>query len=297
MQVVDPHMHLWDLEAHRYPWLQPPGDIFIGDYRSIAQTHLLQDFLKAAGTIGVRKVVHIDAGFDPADPLAETRWLQAMVDEPALGGMPNGIVAAADLSRPDVERLLAAHAGHRNVRGIRQILNVHEDKRLDFVGRHFMAEDDWRKNFKLLARYQLSFDLQLYPAQMKTAAALAAENPDISIILNHAGMFSDRNSVNGWRTWRDGLRLLAEQPNLSVKISGLGMLDHHWTVESLRPYVLETIDAFGTSRSMFASNFPVDSLFSTYEQLWQAFSEIVGDMSNDEKTALFGGTAERVYRI
>ena len=297
MQVVDPHMHLWDLETHRYPWLQPPGDIFIGDYQAIARTHLLPHFLADAGPVQVLKIVHIDAGYDPADPLGEMRWLQAMADDPASHGMPNGIVAGADLSRPDVEPLLKAHAEHRNVRGIRQILNVHKVKRLDFVGRHFMREDAWRKNFRLLAKYGLSFDLQIYPDQMPDAAGLAAENPDVPLILNHTGMFADRNSVTGWRAWRDGIRLLAAQPNVAVKLSGLGMLDHHWTVESIRPYVLEAIDAFGTDRAMFASNFPVDRLFGTYERLWQAFATIVGDMSEDEKAALFRTSAERIYRI
>ncbi|HEX2528026.1 MAG TPA: amidohydrolase family protein [Geminicoccus sp.] len=297
MQVVDPHMHLWDLETHRYPWLQPPGDMFIGDYHAIAKTHLLEDFLADAGSIQVQKIVHIDAGHDPSDPLGETRWLQAIADDPTSNGMPNAIVAGADLSKPDVERLLAAHAEHRNMRGIRQILNVHPDKRLDFVGRQLMADDGWRKNFKLLAKYGLSFDLQIYPDQMAAAAGLAAGNPDIPIILNHTGMFADRNSVQGWRIWRDGMRLLAGQANVSVKLSGLGMLDHHWTVESLRPYVLEAVDAFGTERAMFASNFPVDRLFSSYEQLWQAFATIVADMSEAEKAALFRTNAERVYRI
>ena len=297
MQVVDPHIHLWDLQASSYPWLQPPGDIFIGDYHDIAKTQRLVDFLTDAGPVDVRKIVHIDAGYNPSDPLGETHWLQGIADEPVSHGMPNAIVAAADLSMPEVERLLAAHVEHRNVRGIRQNLNVHSDKRLDYVGRHFMTEDRWRQNFKLLAKYGLSFDLQLYPTQMATAAELASENSHTAMILNHTGMFADRNSVDGWRTWRDGIRLLARQPNLTVKISGMGMLDHHWTVESLRPYVLETIDAFGTERAMFASNFPVDRLYSSYEHLWRSYAAIVGDMNDDEKTALFGGNAERIYRI
>lgn len=297
MQVVDPHIHLWDLEVNRYPWLERPADIFTGDYTAIATTHRLEHFLADAVPVEVLKVVHIDAGHDPADPVRETRWLQGVADRPESRGMPNAIVAGIDLSRPDAEAMLDAHASAPNLRGVRQILNVHADPRFDYVGRHYMDEEAWTRNFGLLAKHGLSFDLQLYPSQMAAAAALAAAHPDVPIILNHTGMFADRATVGGWRAWRVGLRALAAQPNVSVKISGLGMLDHRWTVESLRPYALEAIDAFGVDRAMFASNFPVDRLYSGYEALWSAYAAIVGDMEGHEKAAMFRGNAERIYHI
>jgi predicted TIM-barrel fold metal-dependent hydrolase len=297
MQVVDPHVHLWNPQTHYYPWIAKPGHTFMGDYGAITGKHEVSEFLADAGEIEVLKAVHVEAAHDPADPLAETIWLQSLADEPASRGIPHGIVAAANLADPHVERLLAAHAGYPNVRGIRQILNVHPDPFYDYVGRHFMREPEWRQGFKLLEKYGLSFDLQIYPAQMPEAAAIAHENPDTPLILNHAGMFVDRSSIAGWRAWRDGMRMLAACPNVSVKISGLDMLDHHWTVESLRPYVLETVDTFGAERCMFASNFPVDRLYSTYAAIWKAFAEIVSGASETEKSALFRENAQRIYRI
>lgn len=297
MQVVDPHIHLWNLEANHYPWLAKPGRTFMGEYGSLARTHKVKEFLADAEGVEVLKVVHIDAGHDPADPLAETRWLQALSDAPGSRGMPQGIVAYADLSLPGADALLAAHAAHPNVRGIRQILNVHPDPFYDYVGRHFMREPAWREGFRHLRRHGLSFDLQIYPAQMAEAAMLARENPETQIVLNHTGMFVDRSEVEGWRAWRDGLRLLAGCPNVVAKISGLGMLDHAWTVESIRPYVLETIDAFGVKRCMFASNFPVDRLYGSYAGLWRAFAEVVRGAAKGERKALFRENAERIYRI
>jgi len=139
--------------------------------------------------------------------------------------------------------------------------------------------------------------MQLYPSQMDEAAALANEHHDTQFIVNHAGMFVDRNSVAGYRAWREGMRTLARCPNVAVKISGLAMFDHQWTVESLRPYVLETIDTFGVERAMFASNFPVDRQFGAYGDLWRAYASIVGAASDAEKDALFVRNAERLYRI
>lgn len=93
------------------------------------------------------------------------------------------------------------------------------------------------------------------------------------------------------------MRALAACPNVAVKISGLGMVDHRWTVDSIRPFVLETIDMFGTGRCLFASNFPVDRLFSDYARLWRAYDALTADLSAAERTALFHDNAVRVYRL
>ncbi|WP_283149105.1 amidohydrolase family protein [Silvimonas soli] len=294
LQIVDPHIHLWAPGTLRYPWMESEAVGFNGDTAAIKKPYLPADLLADAGdAVQVLKVVHIEA--IPEDQLGETQWVQSLANDPA--NIPLAIVAAADLSQPDVEHLLAAHAEYRNVRGIRQILNVHENPFYDYVGRHYMNEVQWRRNFKLLAKYKLSFDMQLYPSQMPAAAVLARDNPDTTFVINHAGMFVDRNSVDGWRQWHEGLMALAALPNVSVKISGLGMFDHQWTVESLRPYVLTVIEIFGAEHCMFASNFPVDKLYSSYPAIWQAFAQIVADASNEEKAQLFRLNAERVYRI
>lgn len=297
LRVIDPHIHLWNPEALHYPWMAHAGGNFMGPCDAILKTYEVANFLGDTQGVEVLKVVHIDAAHDPTTPLKETQWLQSQADAPGSRGMPQGIVAYADLSAPDVAALLAAHAEHPNVRGIRQTLNVHADRYYDYVGRHFMREPPWRRGFALLREFGLSFDLQIYPGQMPEAAEVARAHPDTPFIINHTGMFVDRGSVAGWRAWREGMRLLAACPNVHVKISGMGMIDHHWTVESLRPYALETIDAFGIERAMFASNFPVDRLYGDYAALWSAYAQIIADATADERDALFRSNAERIYRI
>ena len=298
MKIVDPHMHLCNLKAIRYPWLTSPRtDWFIGPYHSLANTHELSDFLREAGEIQVLKIIHIENGVEPADRVKESSWLQSTADDPESSGRPNGIVAAADLSRSDVESTLEAHKAFPNVRGIRQILNVHQDPFYDFVGYQFMHDSAWQAGFTLLHKFDLSFDLQVYPSQMLDAATLAKRNPDTTIILNHTGMFVDRSTLAGWQAWRDGIVAMAANPNVMVKISGMGMIDHAWTIESIRPYVLQTIDTFGVDRCMFASNFPVDRLFGSYSALWHAFDSCVAGFSEREKEKLFRTNAERSYRI
>ena len=110
-------------------------------------------------------------------------------------------------------------------------------------------------------------------------------------------MFVDRNQPNGWRQWRHGLRELASCGNVAVKISGLAMFDHAWTIESFRPYVLEVIDAFGVNRCLFASNFPIDGLHAGYAALWSAYARIVAGASNAEQDQLLRSNAIRLYRL
>jgi predicted TIM-barrel fold metal-dependent hydrolase len=291
MQVVDPHVHLWDLERVRLPWLSAATEAYSGDNRLLPRKFTPRELQAGAGDIEVLKVINVEA--NPQDAVAETRWLQSVADET---GYPQGIVARVDLSKPDAAAVLSALAESPNLRGIRQILNVHADPRYGYVSRHYMQESEWRANLRLLVKHRLSFDLQIYPSQAPLAAELIRAHPEIAFVLNHAGMWVDR-TLGGWREWRQGLRLLASLPNVAAKISGLVMFDHHWTIESLRPSVLEVIDAFGVDRALFASNFPIDGLHSSYAQLWHAYADIVTGITPEERRALFITNAERVYRV
>jgi predicted TIM-barrel fold metal-dependent hydrolase len=298
LEMVDAHMHLWDLARISYPWLTPPLPAGItGDVSSIARDYLLEDYLRdsAAHDSGVRvtKIVHVEAGADPAHALAETRWLQGIADA---RGFPQAIVAHAELEKPGAAALLADHAAHRNVRGIRQILNWHPDPAKTYTPRDLLAEESWQRGFALLGRHGLSFDLQIYPGQMPAAARLAARHPEIPLILNHTGMPCDKDP-GGIEAWRAGMRALAAQPNVHVKISGLAMLDWRWSRESLRPFVLETLETFGAERVMIASNFPVDRLFGTFAGFMEAYRSLLAGASAAERAQLFARNAERIYDI
>jgi predicted TIM-barrel fold metal-dependent hydrolase len=294
--VIDSHHHLWDLGRNKYPWLQEQllTQRLEGDIRKIAEDYLLKDYLADVRNHHVVKSVHVECGWDPSNPGGETAWLQRIADE---HGFPHGIVARATLDAPDVEHILEGHVRYKNVRGIRHAVNWHPDPTRTYVNRpDLIRTDEWRRGFALLRRFNLSFDLQLYPAQMADATALAHAYPDVLIILNHTGMPVDRDQ-EGLRLWRNGVQQLAAAANVVVKISGLGIVDWNWTVESIRPFVLQTIEAFGVDRCMFASNFPVDKLYSDFDTLYAAFREITAGFSAGERRMLFHDNAARYYRL
>ncbi len=295
LPLIDPHHHLWDLSVGRYPWLQYDFEPkLFGEYEKIRRNYLFEDLWADARNQNLVKSVHLQAEHAHDDPVAETRWVQDVADA---HGFPHGIVAYANLAAPDAEAVLAAHRQFRNLRGIRQILNYHPDPAKTFLDRpDLMTTSEWQAGYMLLRKYDLSFDLQLYYPQMPDAYRIAVKFPDTQIILNHTGMPVDRSpaDIAGWKA---GMAQLAQAANVACKISGLGLGDWNWTVESIRPFVLYAIEVFGVQRCMFASNFPVDKLFSTYDDVFNAFKSITDGFSHDERLAMFHDNAERTYRL
>ena len=290
LQIVDPHIHLWDLWTRIYPHFEKPGPG--GANATIARSYLIDEYLEEGGdAFEIVSAVHVEAF--PTDPIKETETLQKVADT---GRLPLVIVGNGDLGSPEFPALLDRHQAFPIFRGIRQVVNMHPDPRRSYTSRDLMAEPQFLEGLLELGRRGLSFDLQLYPHQMETAAALAAKAPDTRIILNHAGMWADRD-LAGWKQYKAGLRALAAQPNIVAKISGLGMLDHAWTTESIRPLVLESIEAFGPERAMFASNFPVDKQYSSFVAVWSAFDAITAGFTAAERAGLFRENARQYYRI
>ena len=291
-RFVDAHIHLWQLNRLSYAWLTPPfsDDGPNGSVEPIAKDYVLTDYFADAEGFKVDKVVHIDAGASASDALNETRWLQSLANET---GYPNAIVAFAALNDADVEPLLAQHVESRNVRGIRHIINWHENPKRTYTPRNLLEDAGFARGYGLLSRYKLSFDLQIYPGQMIQAYELAKQHPDTPVILNHMGMPVDADLTQ----WRQGMSKLAELPHAAVKISGLGFVDRGWTAQSMRGLVLEPIDRFGPERCAFASDFPTDKLFNSYSYALRAYDDITSGFSATERDALFATTAERIYRI
>jgi predicted TIM-barrel fold metal-dependent hydrolase len=291
---VDAHVHLWDLQHIRYPWLTPPfADGRAGKTEPIACNYGLDDYLADAAKWDVRGIVHVDAGADPADALKETQWLQAMADQ---RGMPNAIIAFAALNDPNLEPLLARHAAHPNVRGIRHIVGWHPDPLRSYAKRDVTGDADWQAGFALLRKYNLSFDCQLYPSQFAGFAALAARHPETLVILNHLGM-PVLDDADGETIWREGLEKLASVPSVHIKLSGVGFIHRRWTLENIRPFLLRAIDLFGPRRCLVASDFPTDKLFDNFDAHMAAYTEILGGFSDTERRAMFAGNAVRVYRL
>ena len=126
--------------------------------------------------------------------------------------------------------------------------------------------------------------------------ALAEKFSNIPIVLDHCGFPLER-TPDYFKKWAEGISNLSKAKNVICKISGLGMADPAWTVESIRPWILHCIESFGSNRCLFATNWPVDKLRSTYDAVIDAYTEILEAFDQDQQKDMFSKNAERIYRI
>lgn len=295
--IVDAHLHFRDAINNPYEALHDAVDENGVRQGKPATSYLPRTYLGDAAELHLAGFIHVEAEWDHLDPVGESRWLQTLSASNEVGGLPFVAIGFADLSRPDVAPVLQEHAEYSVVRGIRQILNRIDGRPdLCWADREYLDDPLWRTNYRLLGRFGLDFDLMCFSHQMLPMARLAAENPSIPVHLEHAGLPWDHRP-EGRETWRRGMRALAALPHVDVKISGLGNTIPEWTVESIRRYVLDTIDIFGPDRVMFASNFPTDKAFSDMATVWNAFDILTEDFSVAERNAMFSDNAFRQYRF
>ena len=291
--IADAHQHFWDIGTNYHPWLcdEPPIPFRYGDYRAIRRRYLPDDYVADVGSHSVVKTVYVEAEWNPADPIGESRYVSRLRRET---NFPTVMVAQAWLDRDDCAAVLEQQAAFDFVRSVRHKPRANASPNDAAPGG--MTDSKWRAGFARLSPLSLRFDLQTPWWHLADAARLARDFPDTSIILNHTGLPSDRSAA-ALAGWQRALATLAICPNAMIKISGLGQAGQAWTVAANRGVVLTAIEAFGVERTMFASNFPVDSLCATFDTIFSGFRTIVSDFSASEQRALFHDNAVRIYAM
>ena len=317
--ICDPHHHFWDMRAERIPY----------------QRYLLHELADDVNSgHNVRSTVFIEAramyrssGPEEMRPVGEVEFVQglAAASESDLYGPTRAaaaIVGHANLLLGDaVEPVLEAlqTASPNRFRGIRHSVTWDPHPEIEVTSAHRMqgqlANEDFRAGARVLARMGMSLEAWMYFPQLPELAEFAKAVPDLSIVLNHIGGLlrvgpygNDDDEV--LEAWRKGIAAVAECPNVSVKLGGIGMprtgFDWHERdtpigseelAEAMAPLMNYCIEQFGPDRSMFESNFPVDKVSYSYNVMYNAFKRLSRGYSDSERAAMFHDTAVRVYRV
>lgn len=294
--MIDAHQHFWDPTVNYHPWLSEPEIVPFryGDYTAIRRRYFPEDYLRDAHGHDVKKTVYVETEWDPKDPIGEVRFISGIATR---YGVPNAIVGQAWLDRADIETVLAGEATFPLVRSVRHKPGGATSPTEAKAGhRTLMSDEKWRRGYALLEKHQFRFDLQTPWWNLHEAVALARDFPRTTIILNHTGLPADRSS-EGLEGWHKAMSAFASMPNVAVKVSGIGQKGRPWTIEDNRWIVIETIAMFSPRRVMFGSNFPVDSLCGTYNQIIGGFKEITKAFSDADKFAMFYENAKIFYDI
>ncbi|HEY9219326.1 MAG TPA: amidohydrolase family protein [Phenylobacterium sp.] len=335
LPIVDPHHHLWDRPGQQGADLPPPRHPFEALTR-LSPRYLLDELLadmKRGHNVVATVFVQCGAMYKvdgPAHlrPVGETEFVNGVAAMSASGIYGNvracaGIVGHVDLTQDPglVTEALEAHlrVGGGRFRGIRHSASSDPDTGvlgpLARTPAGLYVSDAFRRGYARLEPLGLSFDAWLLEPQLPELLDLARAFPGTPIVLDHVGTPLGIGAYQGRREerfdiWRREMADLAACPNVSVKVGGLAMpfagfpsfmssppAGSEQLADEWRPYVEATIEAFGPQRCMFESNFPVDLGSCTYDVLWNAFKRLAAGWSDAEKTALFSGTATRVYRL
>lgn len=252
----------------------------------------------------------IDADFSVDDlaPLAEAAGVTETVVVQAVGveaetvdllavaagdNLVRGVVGWVDLTADDVTdrigRLRAAPGGSSLV-GVRHLVQSETDPA-------YLDRPDVRRGIAAVGAAGLAFDLLLRRQQIPMAARLARDLPEVRFVLDHLGKPAPGRRETA--DWVRDLRTLAAAPNVTAKISGLAteLGRPSWTVADLRPAVGHALDVFGPDRLMFGSDWPVCLLATSYLRWVDAVAELLAELDAAERTAIWGRTARRCYRL
>ena len=286
--MIDAHHHLWDLNAVDYPWLMEKGKKrFFGDPTPIQRNYLIGEHVKLAAAHGFKASVHIQVG--AADGLEEAKWVNKIVSENQ--SWPMAQVAFCDLSGDQREIHLDELQKLSSVVGVRQIVGRSPAEDANSKTNELLTSDNFMQGLQSISDRGLSFDLQIIPELSETCAGVFSQFPNLRVILCHAGSPYNRNE-EGIKSWSSDLNHLSKLSNISCKLSGLGMFDHNWTQATVAPIVTTVMEQFGSARVMFGSNFPVDSLSSSFKALFERLTSIVDEKYFED---VFFKTAQRIY--
>ena len=317
--ICDPHHHFWDLRTARIPYQRCLLHELAADINSghnVRSTVFVED-----------ESMYRPDGPEEMRPVGEVEFVQGLAAASASGLYGPGRAAAAIVGHANlnlgerVQLVLEAlqAASPNRFRGVRHSVTWDPHPEVENNAPHKMAgqlaSDNFRAGARVLARMGLSLEGWLYFPQMPELAVFARAVPDLTIILDRiggllrVGPYANRDD-EVLATWRRGIAAVAECPNVSIKLGGMGMphtgFDWHTRTvpigseelaESMAPFMTYCIEQFGPDRCMFESNFPADKLSYSYIVMFNAFKRLSKGYSADERAAMFHDTAARVYRI
>jgi L-fuconolactonase len=278
MTTIDAHQHFWQLtQPFDYRWLDAPA------LAPIKRDYLPEHLLPHLAATGVERSIFVQTQHN----VEENRWALALA---AQNTWLAGVVGWVDLASPRCEEQLLAFKDQPKFVGVRHVTQDEPDD-------DFILRDDVLRGLSVLEKHGVPFDLLFYVRHLPHAATLARRFPDLALVIDHLAkpQIKDRRLDN----WLPHLAAAAQFPNVYCKLSGLATeADWNcWSAADLAPYVRAAVDLFGPNRCMYGSDWPVCELAGSYERIHAAILVALGQLSEAELSAIFGGTAAQVYGI
>jgi L-fuconolactonase len=282
-RIVDAHVHLWDpADTEWYPYLSHPPAQSSGDVSRMRRRFDVDLYRSETARWNVEKFINVAAATG-RHSVDETI---ALDHDAATAGGPDAIIGGLPPADSVTEslQLIDRQMTASRFRGVRPMGRL--DQPLPAV-----------EVLRGLAERNLVFELMTHPDQLDSSAAGLAGFDDLTVVVEHTG-WPRSSSTEEYALWKTGIDALADVgPNVVCKLSGLAMPFGSMQVDVLGPWIDYALGAFGVDRCFFASNFPVDAVYGTFDELYTTFSDLTAGLDEGSRAKLFAENAERVYCI
>lgn len=275
-KCIDAHQHFWKYSPQEYGWIDDRMSVLRRDF-------LPPDLHTEMAGAGVQAAVAVQA----RQTVEETEWLLELA---AKHSFIAGIVGWAPICSAEFPAQLERLSEHAKLCGLRHVLQDEPDDA-------FMLRNDFNRGISLLKDKNLVYDILIYERQLPNAVQFVNRHPQQRFVIDH--MAKPKIRAAEISPWREHIRALAERPHVSCKLSGL-VTEANWSawkVDDLRPYVEITLEAFGISRVLAGSDWPVCTVASSYKFWWETMRTLLSELSDDEQNAVLGGNAIRTYGL
>ncbi|MCQ0988494.1 amidohydrolase family protein [Jiella marina] len=278
MDLVDAHHHFWHPARGDYVWMPQ-------DHPVLSRPYAPHDLAPALAATGVKWTVLVQA----APSVAETEYLLGLADA---SEHVAAVVGWIDFERPADLETLRRFADHPKFVGVRPMIQ-------DIPDDHWMLREDVQWAFQAIVDLDLTFDALGFPRHLANFHTILTRYPGMRAVLDHC-LKPDiaHHSTENFAEWADGMARIADETRACCKLSGLVTeAGPHWREADLKPYVDHVLKVFGPKRLMWGSDWPVCRLASEYEAWHTAAVAMTDHLNDDDKAAVFAGTATQFYRL
>ena len=286
MKIIDPHLHLFNLEQGDYQWLKADNPPFWPDKKKIFHSFTEKD-LQLPPPLELTGFVHIEAGFDNQQPWREIIWLEMSCS------LPFRSIASINLLLPsnEFQQVVDKLCQYESVVGVRDIL---DDNAFAYLSNPVV-----QKNLAILAKQQLIFECQMPLTDVVATTQLIKvlnELPTLKLVINHAGCPPENVNSEPWEDWQQSLQSLSNFKNISIKCSGIEMINRNYSATWQQRVINQCLKTFGLKKTMLASNFPLCLFKTNYQKGWLAHTEN-NQLSEATLELLCCKNAQRIYKI
>lgn len=276
MQRIDAHQHFWKFDPVRDSWITNEMSVIQKDF----MPHDIYPLLQQNGFTG-SVVVQSDQSED------ENSFQLKNADE---NDFIKGVVGWIDLQAEHVEDRLKYYSQFTKMKGFRHVLQGEADRAL-------MLKSAFKRGIGLLRKYNFTYDILIFPDQLKYSAELVKEFPDQLFVIDHIAKPGIKNKKTS--DWKKDIQEIAENENVFCKISGMVTEADlkEWKKEDIYPYIDIVVEAFGTDRIMYGSDWPVCLLAASYGSALEIVKEYFSSFTTNEQDNFFGRNAVKFYNL